>query len=306
MGKLFDEFNKHFKTLTDEQKQDEYVQIKRQITMTKENHVNKLEKRIDGYMTDDLIRKIYNDNDEITYRDYVRFTDDHTLFFDWLRRNDISSEEIEEYVSDVSNGLTPLYLNDYIDAEKDGRLFVNLEDDGLCWVVETENGKTQYKEDIVVFNNSEVNVVVQQGYLHDFELKSMSLTFEDLLIKPKENVYCPHCGAALFVSDLPYYDYVCYDCDENFDIEEVLTKEECMSRFPDAFKEDKQENVENTENNENEEQKEPKTLMDFAKRDYYKKVDYYNKSFLHYPIAFEEFLEIFTAGADCNFWSQSK
>lgn len=27
---------------------------------------------------------------------------------------------------------------------------------------------------------------------------------------------CPHCGSYLFKSDLPQYDYVCVDCDENF------------------------------------------------------------------------------------------
>jgi len=27
---------------------------------------------------------------------------------------------------------------------------------------------------------------------------------------------CPHCGATLYLSDLPQYDYVCHDCDENF------------------------------------------------------------------------------------------
>ena len=27
---------------------------------------------------------------------------------------------------------------------------------------------------------------------------------------------CPHCDNPLFVSDLPDYEYVCYECDENF------------------------------------------------------------------------------------------
>ena len=31
---------------------------------------------------------------------------------------------------------------------------------------------------------------------------------------------CPRCGALLYLSDLPQYEYVCYDCDENyFDVE---------------------------------------------------------------------------------------
>ena len=27
---------------------------------------------------------------------------------------------------------------------------------------------------------------------------------------------CPHCGCFLFKSDLPQYEYVCAECDENF------------------------------------------------------------------------------------------
>ena len=27
---------------------------------------------------------------------------------------------------------------------------------------------------------------------------------------------CPKCGDRLFLSDCPQYDYVCFNCDENF------------------------------------------------------------------------------------------
>ena len=27
---------------------------------------------------------------------------------------------------------------------------------------------------------------------------------------------CPHCDASLYCSDLPQYDYVCIECEENF------------------------------------------------------------------------------------------
>lgn len=33
----------------------------------------------------------------------------------------------------------------------------------------------------------------------------------------KTDKKCPHCGRYLFKSDLPQYDYVCVECDENFD-----------------------------------------------------------------------------------------
>ena len=28
--------------------------------------------------------------------------------------------------------------------------------------------------------------------------------------------FCPRCGLPLYLSDLPQYDEVCYECDENF------------------------------------------------------------------------------------------
>ena len=35
----------------------------------------------------------------------------------------------------------------------------------------------------------------------------------------------PRCGKRLYLSDLPQYAYVCYDCDENFFDMEVVQKE---------------------------------------------------------------------------------
>lgn len=40
--------------------------------------------------------------------------------------------------------------------------------------------------------------------------------FEKVIERLKTNVTCPHCGKELFKSDLPDYDFVCKDCDENF------------------------------------------------------------------------------------------
>jgi len=31
-----------------------------------------------------------------------------------------------------------------------------------------------------------------------------------------KNEFCPHCGNQLFLSDLPQYNYVCHNCNENF------------------------------------------------------------------------------------------
>lgn len=37
--------------------------------------------------------------------------------------------------------------------------------------------------------------------------------------------FCPRCGKLLKPSDIDGYDYVCYDCDENFYLIETIGKE---------------------------------------------------------------------------------
>lgn len=44
----------------------------------------------------------------------------------------------------------------------------------------------------------------------------------NFLKKVESNFHCPHCGEVLFKSDLPDYNYVCANCDENFYSFEVL------------------------------------------------------------------------------------
>ena len=40
--------------------------------------------------------------------------------------------------------------------------------------------------------------------------------FEKVIKRLKTNITCPYCGKELFKSDLPDYDYVCENCNENF------------------------------------------------------------------------------------------
>lgn len=44
--------------------------------------------------------------------------------------------------------------------------------------------------------------------------------FEDVLEHFRVGVRCPRCNSELYLSDLPQYDYVCVECDENFYAEE--------------------------------------------------------------------------------------
>ena len=40
--------------------------------------------------------------------------------------------------------------------------------------------------------------------------------FERVLKKLQTKEHCPKCGYSLYKSDLPHYDYVCPECNENF------------------------------------------------------------------------------------------
>lgn len=52
-----------------------------------------------------------------------------------------------------------------------------------------------------------------KSYVYDAYIPN---SLKEILDKAKTDVPCPHCGNDLYVSDLPQYDYVCPDCDENF------------------------------------------------------------------------------------------
>lgn len=46
--------------------------------------------------------------------------------------------------------------------------------------------------------------------------KSIITTLEEAIQKAQVEETCPRCGCQLYVSDLPQYDCVCFNCDENF------------------------------------------------------------------------------------------
>ena len=69
--------------------------------------------------------------------------------------------------------------------------------------------------DVVHVVNGIENVIEEL----DFQLEYLKKVVEYIskvktrCITDKE---CPHCGSLLYCSDLPQYDYVCAECDENF------------------------------------------------------------------------------------------
>lgn len=91
--------------------------------------------------------------------------------------------------------------------------------------METKNYK-EYKE--AMKNISIVDICVLIDYIeklsiyipendHIFDnFYDIINPFERIINKIKTNKICPHCKSYLFKSDLPQYDYVCQNCNENF------------------------------------------------------------------------------------------
>ena len=59
-------------------------------------------------------------------------------------------------------------------------------------------------------------VNTENGILDD--LDDITAPFDDIIGKLRTNETCRHrdCGGWLYKSDLPQYDFVCIECDENF------------------------------------------------------------------------------------------
>ena len=76
---------------------------------------------------------------------------------------------------------------------------------------ETENYR-KFKEALVNTISAEALEEYVEGNPDDL----MRMNAEDVIEKITTNKKCPKCGKILYLSDLPQYDYVCTECDENF------------------------------------------------------------------------------------------
>ena len=75
---------------------------------------------------------------------------------------------------------------------------------------ETDNYK-KFKE--ILVDNIGVPTLVNFDDENDDELVIIVHNIVKELLTDKR---CPHCDAPLYLSDLPQYDYVCIECEENF------------------------------------------------------------------------------------------
>lgn len=51
--------------------------------------------------------------------------------------------------------------------------------------------------------------------VHD-TVDDLTISLRNVVKDCGTKINCPHCNDYLFLSDLPDYDYVCVNCDENF------------------------------------------------------------------------------------------
>lgn len=89
----------------------------------------------------------------------------------------------------------------------------------------TENYK---KEQSIVSGLSITDIVKASDYINELAsfipadnevldyLEDIQRPLVDAIKKCKTDRECPRCGCSLYLSDLPQYEYVCPECDENF------------------------------------------------------------------------------------------
>lgn len=69
--------------------------------------------------------------------------------------------------------------------------------------------------DAVDYINELSTFIPQNNEVLDY-LEDIVKPLVDVIDECRTDKECPHCGCYLFKSDLPQYDYVCAECDENF------------------------------------------------------------------------------------------
>ena len=89
----------------------------------------------------------------------------------------------------------------------------------------TENYK---KEQSIISGLSITDIVKTSDYINELAsfipadnevldyLEDIQKPLIDVIKKSQTDKECPRCGSSLYLSDLPQYEYVCPECEENF------------------------------------------------------------------------------------------
>lgn len=83
---------------------------------------------------------------------------------------------------------------------------------------DNENATENYKKYVATASQIDFSILIEVRNQLDPEKNQKQIKLIDEILKPFVAVgkKCPKCGEQMFISDLPQYDYVCYNCDENF------------------------------------------------------------------------------------------
>ena len=125
--------------------------------------------------------------DSLSHRaEYLAFAEQYDLPYqdDGLIATDCVYNNVSEYM-----------WSTYVDEEQE----------------ETENYR-KFKE---VLANT-ISVQALEEYVSGDPDDLMRMNAEDVIKKITTQKKCPKCGRTLYLSDLPQYEYVCTECDENF------------------------------------------------------------------------------------------
>lgn len=82
-----------------------------------------------------------------------------------------------------------------------------------------ENGTTNYKQYMQLsFSENVIGLLIKSVEELERTSRDETLIWEikQTLKKFETEETCPRCGEKLYLADVEGYDYVCYECDENF------------------------------------------------------------------------------------------
>ena len=136
-----------------------------------------------------------------------------------VSENELKSCEISEAHYDINHGflITPTIIS-------------------LCEKneFEAEQAENYSKHQRALSNLSITDIVKASDYINELAtfiptnnevldyLEDIQKPLLEVIRKLQTKKECPRCGCTLYLSDLPQYDYVCPECDENFDEFEVI------------------------------------------------------------------------------------
>lgn len=91
----------------------------------------------------------------------------------------------------------------------------------MIWLIneiDDDAATENFKKHVVIASQIDFSVLFDVISQLNPETNAKQIELIEKILEPFVAVgkKCPKCGEQMFISDLPQYDYVCYNCDENF------------------------------------------------------------------------------------------